>query len=186
MGDIIDIGGRLVATRRAKGITQQELGELLGVRQQQIARWESTSYRLASLERVDTVASTLGVGWDSAQEAPTEAKAFRVEDGLLTARPVLDLGEVAARIRSHGQTLAGDYHIERIGVFGSFAHGGQHSGSDVDLLLHVENPGGFRSLEAAQFMAGILGREVDAVRPESLKEQFWPRVMKDVVYIWHA
>ncbi len=186
MGDITDIGGRLVTTRRAKGITQHELGELVGVRQQQIARWESTSYRSASLERVDTVASALGVGPESAQEAPTKGQAFLVEDGLITARPVLDLGEVAARIRSHGQTLASEYRIERIGVFGSFAHGGQHPGSDVNLLLHVKTPGGFRSLEAAQFMEGILGREVDAVRPESLKEQFWPRVMKDVVYIWHA
>lgn len=61
MTDASDIGPTLVAARRALGVSQRELGERVGVKQSQVARWERDAYRGTSLERVEAVAAALGV-----------------------------------------------------------------------------------------------------------------------------
>ncbi len=51
----------LVKARIARGWTQRQLAESLGVAEQQVQRYESTGYRSASLARICDVASALGV-----------------------------------------------------------------------------------------------------------------------------
>ncbi len=58
------IGPQLVMLRRALGLTQAQLGERVGVKRQQVQRWESCAYRSATLERVARVADALG--WNQA------------------------------------------------------------------------------------------------------------------------
>jgi predicted nucleotidyltransferase/DNA-binding XRE family transcriptional regulator len=200
-----DIGTTLLRTRRAQGISQRELGERLGVHQQQIARWEAVSYRTAPLTRIESAARALGLrvsvqaaGPDAAllaAEAPaaygaagprgaTSPGAGPVVAGAVT--PVRDLGEIAARIRANGAVLKDRYHLDRIGVFGSFVYGEQTPESDVDLLVETEDPGGFRFVEAADFAEGVLGRHVDFVRPHLLKERLRVRVLEEALYVWTA
>ena len=71
-------------------------------------------------------------------------------------------------------------------MFGSFALGEQTPTSDVDLLVEVDHPAGFRFIEAARFAEEVLGRKVDFVRPQGLSERFIGRVLKEVVYVWSA
>ena len=51
----------LIKARIAKGLTQKELSERLGLKEQQIQKYESTEYASASLSRVTEVAEALGV-----------------------------------------------------------------------------------------------------------------------------
>ena len=51
----------LIKARIAGGLTQRQLAERLGLKEQQIQRYEATSYRAASLERVREVMEALGV-----------------------------------------------------------------------------------------------------------------------------
>lgn len=51
----------LVKARIAAGLNQQELAARLGLKEQQIQRYESTDYASASLTRVKQVADALGV-----------------------------------------------------------------------------------------------------------------------------
>jgi len=191
MAQIRDIGSDLVAARRAMGITQRELGERVGVTQPQIARWEASRYRSTTLERVDQVARELGY------EITTTGTLLAAESRSTWGRaplcppdshhdPVRDLGEIAVRLRAHGTELHHDYGLKRIGVFGSFATGRQAFGSDVDLLVETDNPGGFRYISAAQRVEQILQRNVDFVRPDLLKDRLRRRVLDEVVYVWQA
>jgi predicted nucleotidyltransferase len=189
MPRILDIGSQLVATRRAGGVSQRELGQRLGVRQQQVARWEAAAYRTASLERVDAAARALGVVNDDTGVAvplAAEAPAAYGSSAQTVEAPVRDLGEIAARIREHGDEFRDHYRIDRIGVFGSFVYGEQAPESDVDLLIETEDPGGFRFIEAADFAEEILGRKVDFARPHLLKDRLRGRVLKEAVYVWSA
>lgn len=51
----------LIQARIAAGLSQEELAAKLGLKPQQIGRYEATAYQSASLERVHAVARVLGV-----------------------------------------------------------------------------------------------------------------------------
>jgi ribosome-binding protein aMBF1 (putative translation factor) len=51
----------LIRARIATGLTQRELAERLGLKEQQIQRYEATEYASADLARVNEVARALGV-----------------------------------------------------------------------------------------------------------------------------
>ncbi len=58
---LLDLPNALVKARIARSITQTDLAELLGVKPQQVQRWEDDGYRKASLERLAQVADALGL-----------------------------------------------------------------------------------------------------------------------------
>lgn len=51
----------LIRARIAAGLTQKDLAARLGLKEQQIQRYESTRYAGASLERIQAVADAIGV-----------------------------------------------------------------------------------------------------------------------------
>lgn len=186
MTTVHDIGDALVRARRAQGLSQKMLGALLGVRQQQVARWEADSYSSTSLERVSEVAEQLGVRIGSPLLAEDGAGVYTCEPATETrGAPVRDLGEIAARLREADAQLR-EYQFDRIGVFGSFASGTQTRNSDVDLLVETADPGGFRFIAAANFIEERLRREVDIVRPHLLRPPLRDAVLREVIYVWSA
>ncbi len=56
-----DVSDTLISGRIAAGLTQRQLAERLGLKEQQIQRYEATRYRSASLARVQQVVSALGL-----------------------------------------------------------------------------------------------------------------------------
>lgn len=58
---IDDLPRALIQGRIASGLTQKELAERLGLKEQQIQRYEATNYASASLARVTEVAKSLGL-----------------------------------------------------------------------------------------------------------------------------
>ncbi len=56
-----DLPKALVQSRIAQGLTQKELAERLGVREQQVQHDESILYSSASLSRLQRIAAVLGV-----------------------------------------------------------------------------------------------------------------------------
>lgn len=51
----------LIQARIARGLTQKQLAELLGLKEQQIQRYEATGYASASLKRVSSVIQALNL-----------------------------------------------------------------------------------------------------------------------------
>ena len=56
-----DLPDILIKARIARGMSQKDLGDFLGVAEQQIQRYESDRYRMASLDRLTEVADALNV-----------------------------------------------------------------------------------------------------------------------------
>ena len=192
------IGETLVRARRAQGMSQRALGERLSTTQQQIARWEATAYRAASLEKVSAAAEALGVVLGAADRtlpiapriplvAETTARYLPYSEAAVRTPPVRDLAEIAARIRVNGAVFRDRFGISRIGVFGSFVFGEQTPDSDVDLLFDFSNrPRGFTYIEIGEFAEKVLGRTVDYTQAHLLRERLRNRVLSEVVYVWQA
>lgn len=67
----------LIQARKAAGLTQKELAERLGLKEQQIQRYEATRYAGANLTRIQAVVEALGVRIHERVVMPTAAS--RVE-----------------------------------------------------------------------------------------------------------
>ncbi len=195
MTSLADIGVELVAARIARGLSQRELAERVGVHQQQIARWEKERYACVSLARLSRVAEELGVGADSithmadqpllaAEATATYGSAEAVRRPLVA--PARDLGEVIARIRAHVDELHERYGVTSIDVFGSFARGEQTPESDVDLIVEVAEPTLETVFGSEQRLTEILGRKADTGTFASLRPRVQPYVAKERVGVWHA
>ena len=78
-----------------------------------------------------------------------------------------------------------DFHIIRIGLFGSYARGDQNEGSDIDLLVEFEE--GTENLydlklQLKEFIRLKLGMEVDICREKYIKSRMRSSILKETVY----
>lgn len=60
----------LIKARIAQGLSQKELAEIVGLKEQQIQRYEATDYASANLARIKEVASAFGVEFNSPTSTP--------------------------------------------------------------------------------------------------------------------
>ena len=59
LGVISGIATNLIKARIARGLTHKELAQRVGIKEQQIQRYEATDYEAANLSRLQAVASAL-------------------------------------------------------------------------------------------------------------------------------
>jgi len=95
------------------------------------------------------------------------------------------LQDIAAVLRAHRDELAARYGVRRIAVFGSFARREEAPPSDVDILVELERPIGFRFFEFWDELEAILGRKVDLATAGALKQKprLWESIKEDLVYV---
>jgi predicted nucleotidyltransferase len=173
MTRMVDIGKQLVTRRGALGLSQRALGERLGVKQPQIARWEANSYASASLARVSAVAEILGLD-TSATSSPLVAEAAA---GYTTCSGTPDTGTRALdRLGVRPETLAAFcrlHGIAEMALFGSAVRTDFRPDSDVDLLVtwaEGHEPTGFGMLaDLEEELRAIFRRSVDLVDRASVE-----------------
>ncbi|WP_373544943.1 helix-turn-helix domain-containing protein [Chamaesiphon sp.] len=61
LGSLDDLPTTLIKARIATGMTQKELADKIGVREQQIQRYEASHYNSASFDRLRSIANTLNI-----------------------------------------------------------------------------------------------------------------------------
>jgi transcriptional regulator with XRE-family HTH domain len=102
IGSIDDLGRALVKARIARGWTQAQLAQELGMPKQQVQRYEATAYASASLGRIAQVADTLGMsftGTASSGLAPEGSSGLARLLAGFTAAEALQAVEKRIRLR---------------------------------------------------------------------------------------
>ena len=85
-------------------------------------------------------------------------------------------------LRSLKPELAIRYHVQRIGLFGSFVRGEETETSDVDILVEFSQPVGFfKFLELEEYLQEALGIKVDLVSKKALKPTIGRYILNEVV-----
>ncbi len=99
-------------------------------------------------------------------------------------REILDVQQMADRLRQELPRLRRDYAVRSLGLFGSCIRGEQRRGSDLDVLVEFsEVPGMLRFLDLERDLSQLVGRPVDLVQKEALKPAIGQRIVKDVLPI---
>jgi predicted nucleotidyltransferase len=85
-------------------------------------------------------------------------------------------------IRRNLPELKREYHVRRIGLFGSVVRGTQRRSSDVDVLVDFEtgHKDLFNFVRLKDHLGKLLKRDVDLVMRSTLKPRLKPRVLSEV------
>ena len=85
-------------------------------------------------------------------------------------------------IAAERSVLTEQYHVKRIGVFGSFVSGNANEDSDVDMLVEFSQPVGLEFVELKHYLENKFQRKVDLVTPNALKPQLRDKILDSIQY----
>ena len=157
------------AARKARGMTQEQVGILAGMSKSQVSRMENGS--LGSPETYERVLAAMG---------------YRVVVSLEDARPssAVDRDYILSLLKVYYLCNKDRLGIESLGLFGSFARNEGGQDSDVDILISLERPNLFTYALIAGQLETVFKRRVDLISSKAkLKNDFRKQIDKEVAYV---
>lgn len=159
----------IVAMRKARGMTQEQVGILAGMSKSQISRMENG--KLGSPATYARVLDALGY------KAVVHYEDVRGSGGL-------GKEQILSILKVYYLCNKSEIGIERIGLFGSFARNEAGPNSDIDIIVTLTKPDLFLYSTITRQLETVFGRHVDLISSKShLPESFRNRLEKEVVYV---
>ena len=157
------------AMRKARGMTQEQVGILAGMSKSQISRMESG--KLGSPATYARVLDALGYKAVVHFEDVRGNNAFGRE-------------QILSMLKVYYICNKSELGIERIGLFGSFARNEGGANSDIDIIITLTKPDLFLYSTITRQLETVFGRHVDLISSKShLPESFREHLEKEVVYV---
>ncbi len=91
--------------------------------------------------------------------------------------------DILSKLRELKPALNKDYAVKEIGLFGSFSDDSYNENSDIDLLVELERPIGWKFFSLELYLEEIFGRKIDLVTKNALKGQIKDNILKQVNYV---
>ena len=79
--------------------------------------------------------------------------------------------------------LEKEFSVKKIGLFGSFSDDTFNENSDIDILVELEKPIGWRFFSLELYLEKVFGRKIDLVTKPALKKQLREQILEKVQYI---
>jgi uncharacterized protein len=96
----------------------------------------------------------------------------------------MDRTEILDKLLLYKKSHQQDYLLTKIGVFGSFAKKNETPGSDVDVVVELQNPDLFILGSIKTELEQLFGRKVDIVRlRENMNPFLKKRILKESIYV---
>ena len=90
--------------------------------------------------------------------------------------------EILMKLKELKPNLYKDYSVKEIGLFGSFSDESFNEESDIDILVELEKPIGWKFFSLEIYLEKIFNRKIDLVTKNALKEQIKENILKQVKY----
>jgi len=90
--------------------------------------------------------------------------------------------EILSKLKELKPYLAKKYAVKEIGLFGSFADESATENSDIDLLVELYQPTGWRFFSLEIYLEEIFGRKIDLVTKNALRERMKESILNQVNY----
>ena len=97
---------------------------------------------------------------------------------------MLVLQDCIDKLTGFKKTFAQKFGITKLGIFGSVARKENNEGSDIDIVVEVQQPTLSLMYELKEALKALFGCEVDLVRfRETLRPLFKTNIQRDVIYV---
>jgi len=97
------------------------------------------------------------------------------------------IDEIIEKIKSNYPYLSSEFGVKKIGIFGSVAKDTHDEASDIDVVVEFEKPIGLKFIMLAEYMENLLGRKVDVLTKEGIRnirvQNVSSDIQKDIVYV---
>ena len=159
----------IAAMRKARGMTQEQVGFLTGMSKSQISRMEKGL--LGSTATYERVLNALGY------------KAVITYEDTRGNNP-LEKESILSILKVYFICNKDKLGIEKIGLFGSFARNEAREDSDIDIIITLTKPDLFLYSTVSRQLESVFGRHVDLISSKSqFTESFKSHLEKDVIYV---
>ncbi len=96
---------------------------------------------------------------------------------------MISKNEILSKLRELKPILYHDYAVKEIGLFGSFSDNTFTNNSDIDILVELERPIGWKFFSLELYLEEIFDRKIDLITKNALKEQIRDVILKQVNYV---
>lgn len=90
---------------------------------------------------------------------------------------------ILLKLKELKPTLKKEFAVNEIGLFGSFSDETFSEESDIDLLVELERPIGWKFFSLELYLEKVFNRRVDLVTKSALKEPIKNTILNQVNYV---
>ncbi len=91
--------------------------------------------------------------------------------------------EILSKLTELKPMLYKDYAVKEIGLFGSYSDNSNTEESDIDILIELEKPIGWKFFTLELFLENVFNKKIDLVTKNALKEQIKEQILKQVNFV---
>ena len=95
----------------------------------------------------------------------------------------MDRDDILDFLTQYKQKLYQQFHVQKIGLFGSFAREEANNESDIDLIIQTSHKSFRNRQNLKQFLESHLHRHVDIGYRESLHPFVRKQIDKEIIYV---
>ncbi|MBA7534524.1 hypothetical protein ES705_26772 [subsurface metagenome] len=96
---------------------------------------------------------------------------------------MLTKNDILEKLRDLKPTLARDFFVKEIGLFGSYSDNEQNEESDIDILVEFEKPIGWKFFTLEKYLESIFNKKVDLVTRKALKKQLKDTILSQTLFL---
>ncbi len=96
---------------------------------------------------------------------------------------MISKNDILSKLTELKPILHNEYAVKKIGLFGSFSTNTFTENSDIDLLIELDRPIGWKFFTLELYLEKIFKRKIDLVTKNGLKEQIKDNILKQVNYV---
>ena len=90
---------------------------------------------------------------------------------------------ILSKLKELKPELHKEYAVKEIGLFGSFSDNSNTEESDIDILVELDRPIGWKFFTLELYLETVFGRKIDLVTKNALKDQLKDNILNQVNYV---
>lgn len=91
--------------------------------------------------------------------------------------------EILSKLAELKPILYKDFSVKEIGLFGSYSDNTNTTDSDIDILIELEKPIGWKFFTLEIYLEKVFNKKIDLVTKNALKEQIREDILNQVNFV---